>query len=108
MRRDSEFDVRVIAVRQGLVPPYAYTDGLRETHAYELVCAWALALNVDAVADLLRTTSRGLALHSSVQRSSDRDGPGGLHQVSRDWVSALDPLPWRDGWNGPWYQVTPD
>ena len=85
-------EIRVVAVQQGTVPPYAYTDGVTALAGCELVCAGALRYDVHQVDQILRACAEDLARRSSQDGTMVKvEGLGtfALGTVEPDWAEAL-------------------
>lgn len=102
-------EIRVTAVQQGKVPPYAYTQGATALAGYELVCAGALRYDVHQIHRILRACAEELAHRSSYDASPiyiEGLGTFSIRTVEPDWVEALQ-LGAGTRQRGNWLQVVP-
>lgn len=107
MLSEGDFDVRVNAVQQSTIPPYAYTVGLRSDAGHELVCAGALRHTVQEVATVLRASAAAMVRAGrQVPEVVSVAGVGDfvLGDVHHQWLAGLIPAELR---GGGWRQVVP-
>jgi hypothetical protein len=103
-------EIRVIAVQQGTVPPYAYTQGAAALAGRELVCAGAVRYDVHQVDRILRACAADLAHRSSRDASPvyvEGLGTFAIGTVEPDWVEALQLGARTLQRRGNWVQVVP-
>lgn len=110
MATDGAAGVRVNAVQQSTIPPYAYTVGLASPAGHELICAGALRYDVQQIASILLACAEEVRRNDAqVPRSVSVAGRGDflLGDVHEEWVDALIPAQSRGPSAEAWIQVTP-
>lgn len=103
--------VRVNAVQQGVVPPYAYSVGLASRSGYDLICAGALRYRVDQIGAIIQACASQLARTRGAATSEILTviglGEFSLGSVHGDWLSGLIPAEYQNRSAGTWYQLIP-
>jgi hypothetical protein len=110
MPTEKDTHIRVNAVQQSTIPPYAYTVGLRPKTGHELVCAGALRYTVQEVATILRASAAEMVrADPQVPDVVAVAGVGDfvLGDVHHQWLVGLIPAEFRDEPGGRWKQVIP-
>lgn len=107
---EGDIDIRVNAVQQSTIPPYAYTVGLQSESGQELICAGALRYTVQEVATILRTSAAEVVrADPQVPEVVAVAGVGDfvLGDVHHQWLAGLIPAEFRGERAGRWQQVIP-
>lgn len=110
MPSDRLADLRVNAVQQSTIPPYAYTVGLAQSAGCELICAGALRYNVQEIDSILRACAREMVRVGPPRSTSvSVEGLGDfvIGHVHREWLTELIPGQLRGAPTSTWYQVVP-
>jgi hypothetical protein len=110
MSVDRAHGVRINAVQQGTVPPYAYTLDPVGRGRHGLICAGAVRYSVQQVSVVLRTCAEELAGSTGrVPRSLSVRGLGEftLGSVHPEWLEVIVPSEHRDHSHVAWLQVVP-
>lgn len=110
MTADGPLNVRVNAVQQGTVPPYAYSVGLASIAGCELLCAGALRYNVNQVAFIIQSCASQIFEGSGSVPASvyvTDLGSFDLGPVHDNWLSALIPSQYYRGTSQAWRQLIP-
>lgn len=103
-------EIRVTAVQQGTVPPYAYTQDATALAGRELVCAGALRYDVHEIDRILRACAADLAHRSSLDATPiyvEGLGTFASGTVEPDWVEALQLGARMRERRGNWVQIVP-